>query len=138
MPAAPDDDLFQPTLTEADDAEGFNKPWNPWSLVVLAFFFGLPGGGGLLAFNYERLGIRGRLLPTLALVLVVSAAIAAAQLWLRANPVGGLQGRPARRAAGLAAQGAAALAAMALAGTQRRRYRLYQATGQEPGRVLLP
>src|SRR5687768_3132414 len=64
------DDLFRPTLTEQDDAVGFDRPWNPWSLVVLAFFFGLPGGGTLLALNFRRLGMPQAIWPVLAVVVL--------------------------------------------------------------------
>jgi hypothetical protein len=64
-----DDDLLAPELTEADDAVGFDRPWNPWSLVTLTFFFGLPAGGSLLALNFDRLGMPGRRLPALAIAI---------------------------------------------------------------------
>src|SRR5687768_4790814 len=91
-----DDDLFTPTLTETDDAVEFDRPWNPWSLVTLTFFFGLVAGGGLLALNFRRLGIRGRLYPALAVVGVVVAASAAFLAWLAASGGISLQNEQAK------------------------------------------
>src|SRR5262249_22153508 len=98
MPAAvPDDDLFTPTLTEADDAVGFRRPWNPWSLVFVAFFraavmpapWALAGGGGTLALNFARLGVRQRVLPAGALVLAAALVAHWIPVWL-----GGAGGGP--------------------------------------------
>src|SRR5687767_10031614 len=77
-----EDDLFRQSLTEHDDAAGFDRPWNPWSLVVLTFFFGITPGMALLAFNYDRLGIKARLYRTLAVGLVLEVALTAFYVWL--------------------------------------------------------
>src|SRR5690606_30786669 len=53
---ADDDALLTPSLTAADDAVGFDRPWNPWSLVMLVFFAGPLFGGVLAARNFVRLG----------------------------------------------------------------------------------
>lgn len=60
------DDLLRPVLTEADDATGMDRPWNPWSLVFLVFFAGPLCGGALAAWNFKRLGEPGRFAPAMA------------------------------------------------------------------------
>lgn len=52
------DDLLQPTLRHDLDVTKFDRPWNPASLVYIAFFGGFAGGGALLAINAKRLGMR--------------------------------------------------------------------------------
>src|SRR4051794_1678132 len=84
-----DDALLKPTLTEADDALDFAEPWNPWSLVVLTFFFGLPAGGGLLALTSPPLGMRPRLAPALTAVIAATALMTAARLWMAAHGMPG-------------------------------------------------
>jgi hypothetical protein len=133
-----DDDLFTPTLTDADDAIDFDRPWNPWSLVVLTFFFGIVAGGGLLAHNFRRLGIPDRFYSTLAIVAVATVIIVAAQTAMSPGDPGSPADRDAARTVRFLGKAAACLTAMAIAAPQHRRFRLYQATGREPGRLLKP
>src|SRR5688500_6123344 len=87
MTTQPDDLLLTPTLTAEDDAVDFDHPWNPWSLVVLTFFFGLFAGGPLLALNAERLGIRKRFWLIACVAGGVGVALVAAQVWLVASGI---------------------------------------------------
>jgi len=133
-----DDDLLAPELTEADDAVGFDQPWNPWSLVTLTFFFGLLAGGSLLALNFERLGMPGRRVPVLGLVIGVTTLIIAGTAWAAGS--GGLAaGNPTQRQ--LWRWGVRALSvliAMAIAAPQQKRWRLFQVSGLPAGKLLWP
>ncbi|MCC2671215.1 MAG: hypothetical protein K0Q72_3686 [Armatimonadetes bacterium] len=133
-PAAhPDDELFRPTLTADDDAVGFARPWNPWSLVVLAFFFGLPAGGALLSWNLYRLGVGRRALPAFSLVEVATLALAAIGGWAAVRAPEGTQSwLPS------ALRAAWTLVAAALATAQRKRFRVFRASVAEEGRLWLP
>lgn len=133
-----DDDLLLPELTEADDAIGFDQPWNPWSLVTLSFFFGLIAGGGLLALNFARLGMPGRRNATLAIVMVVATASILGTVWAFGIAPGGELDRETQRNANLLQRVIAVLAAMAIAAPQNPRFRLFQASGQPAGHLLLP
>lgn len=132
-----DDDLFSPTLTEEDDAVSFNQPWNPWSLVVLTFFFGLIAGGGLLAFNWERLGIQGRRLSTLFAVLAASVVLAAVSSGLAAN-FRGQEYQRVRRQIDVVEAAAATGIAIVISAGQRKRYRLFRQSHQAPGPLVRP
>jgi hypothetical protein len=131
--AYPDDDLFQPTLTEEDDAVGIKRPWNPWSLVVLTFFFGLPAGGGLLSWNLYRLGAPRRVLPAVALVVLGTLGLAALDGWMTFR-----FSDTQRQLGSVLVRAGATLVAAGLAGAQRKRFRVFRSTGQEEGKLLLP
>jgi hypothetical protein len=132
--AYPEDDLLTPTLTEEDDAVGFERPWQPWSLVVLTFFAGIPAGGSLLALNFSRLGVPRRVLPAVFSVIAATLLFSAWRGWsLHHLPVDG-----AWRLLSLAQRALESLAAGGLAWLQRRRYRVFRGSGGEPGPVLLP
>ena len=138
MPELPSDDLFAPTLTEDDDALDFDRPWNPWSLVILTFFFGLVAGGTLLALNFRKLGLRQSVAPTLGLVLVVAFLLAAASAGLIAASAGG-QAHPGLRAGfRFLVPAVNAGIAMVIAAGQQKRFRLFQASGGPPGKLLWP
>jgi hypothetical protein len=129
-----DEDLFRPTLTEEDDAVGFDQPWNPWSLIVLAFFTGTLAGGGLLAWNFLRLGMPKRVVP--ALVVTVSAlllsSVAVAWLWVR------LLDSPWRSLLNVLDQVIAVAVCAAVAAPQHRRWRLFRGTDLPSGKLLWP
>jgi hypothetical protein len=132
-----DNDLLAPELTEADDAVGFDRPWNPWSLVTLTFFCGLLAGGGLLALNFARLGMPGRRLPTLAVVLLLTTVGVLAVAWavgsglITADASGRQTSRWVLRVGFL-------LAAMVIAAQQQKRFRIFHASGEPPGHLLWP
>lgn len=132
--AYPEDDLFTPTLTEEDDAVGFERPWSPWSLVVLTFFFGIPGGGGLLALNFSRLGVPRKVVPAVLVVITASLLFSALRGWGIVH----LHAESHLRLLNLGQKALETVAAGALAWAQRRRYRVFQGSGGEAGRLLLP
>jgi hypothetical protein len=132
-----DDDLLAPELTDADDAIGFDRPWNPWSLVTLTFFCGLPAGGGLLALNFDRLGMPGRRLPTLAVVVALTTLVVLGRVWAMGS---GLipTDQSGRQIGRWATQAIFVLAAMAIAAPQQKRFRIFQASGEPAGHLLWP
>jgi hypothetical protein len=134
----PNDELFRPTLGAEDDAVDFDRPWNPWSLVVLTFFFGLIAGGGLLAFNFQRLGMKGRLYPTLALVAVASLLIVGVQFWLLESGRIVPENRESTRMVRWAGKAVSTLIAIAIAAQQQRRFRLFQVSSLPGGHLLWP
>jgi nitrogen fixation-related uncharacterized protein len=132
------EELFQPSLTEDDDVAGFNQPWNPWTLVVLTFFFGIVPGVGLLAFNYERLGIKGRLYGTLAVAVVIEVLATLIYVWAvqsgTVDPANRDDWRPFR----FAIKAGFVLTAILVARTQQKRFRLFERSGLPAGHLLKP
>lgn len=133
MASYPEDDLFTPTLTEEDDADGFERPWSPSSLVVLTFFFGIPAGGSLLALNFSRLGMPRKVLPAVFAVIAATLLFTAASGWSYAH----LHHEGQRNLLVLVERALQTAAAGALAWAQRRRYRIFRNSAAEPGKLLL-
>lgn len=77
-----DTSLLQPTVGLEDDAIGFRRPWNPHSILWVAFFGGLIAAGVLFEMNGRRLGIRRKGGPALLICLGSSLVIYAALVWL--------------------------------------------------------
>lgn len=132
--AHPDDDLFTPSLTEEDDATGFERPWNPWSLVVLTFFAGIPAGGSLLALNFSRLGIPRKVLSAVIAVILATLVFAALRAWGLTH----LSDEGQRRLFNVAQRALETLTAGAIAWTQRRRHRVFRGAVGAEGKLLLP
>lgn len=126
----PSADLLTPVLTEADDAVGFDRPWTPWHLVFLTFFFGITAGGGLLALNFGRLGQPQRVAGALVFVAVASIATMFG-FALLVPEIGRPETKIVRRAIFLAA-------AIGMAALQRRRHRLHEACDLPAGKLLGP
>ena len=129
----PDIDLFTPSLTEDDDAVGFDSPWHPWSVVFAAFFCGAFGGGALMAWNFHRLGMRGRVWPCALTFAALGVAILFASVALRPDLSDPADARIAR----YAVRAATVLVAMGFASAQKRRFGIFTASGGEPGKLLL-
>lgn len=132
-----DPSLLQPTLTEADDAVGFDRPWKPWSLVFLTFFFGIIAGGGLLAYNYERLGMKVPRNRVLAFVVAAGLLLIGTTIWISTTyvPPGD---RDAARMVRWGSRAVSCLIAIGMAQTQQRRYRLFESTHLPAGHLLKP
>lgn len=133
-----DDDLFTQSLTVEDDVAGFDRPWNPWSLVMLTFFFGVMPGIGLMAFNYQRLGIQRRLYVTLAILVLLEVLLTVAHLWAVQNGLIVWGNREDMRTVRLATRIVSVLAAVLIAQTQLKRFRLFQRSGLPAGPLLIP
>jgi hypothetical protein len=133
-----DSDLLQPTLREEHDSVDFNKPWRPWSLVVLTFFFGLPAGGALLALNFKRLGLRRSFAAAACIVVAATLVLAGARAWAVSQGMVNLEDREQRRLLNFGMKAAATVAAMALAAAQRTRYRVFEGGGGQGGNLWGP
>jgi hypothetical protein len=134
MAAYPEDDLFTPTLTEEDDADGFERPWSPWSLVMLTFFFGIPAGGSLLALNFSRLAAPRKVLPAVFGVIAATLLVAAARGWSYDH----LHNEGQLRLFDLGDRVFQTATAGALAWAQRRRYRVFRGSAAEAGKLWPP
>jgi len=75
------DPLLQPTLTAADDAHGFHKPWDPSTLGWLTLLVGPFGCGLLMWRNQSRLGLRGGA-HLAGILAIVGVAVVAATVFL--------------------------------------------------------
>lgn len=128
-------DLLTPVLTADDDAVGFDRPWNPWYLVMVAFFFGMLAGGGLLAVNFRRLGQGRRFGPAAAVVLATTVALIAG--WLLLEPRTG-SSRALYESLRIGRRAVAVLVAIGLATLQRRRFRLLEVCDLPAGMLLGP
>jgi hypothetical protein len=130
-------DLLTPTLGAEADVSGFDRPWRPWSLVMLSFFFGLVAAGGLIAVNWSRMGRPGRVFPTLSVAGLGAVLLAAGQVWAGFHAPGSW-----REAGGsgitLSGQVVAVTVSLLLSAPQRRLYQIYR-QGREPqGSLLWP
>ncbi len=122
-------DLLTPTLTEEDDAMGFERPWAPWSLVFATFFVGPFGGAVLFGWNEKRLG-RPRRMWTPALVFVPLGLV----LWATWAAVVSSDmdwARDHRRMADIIGDVIAVLVAMAFARTQARRFGVFEQSSSD-------
>lgn len=133
-----DDELLRQSLTEDDDAAGFDRPWNPWSLVMLTFFFGITTGLGLLAFNYQRLGIKGRLYATLGIAVALEILLTACHVWAVQNGLIVWGDRDDMRTLRLGTRVVSVLVAVLIAHTQQKRFRLFQRSNLPAGPLLIP
>lgn len=130
-----DSDLLKPSLAARDDASGFDQPWNPTTLAVITFFFGLPAGGGLLAVNFRRLGMREWFLPAIAIVSVVSLVAYGGAVWYAAHA---MLDRDEQRTLRFAVRIVNVLVALLFVHLQRPRFRLADLTDVEKGKLLWP
>ena len=137
-PGVWDEELFTPSLTEADDVLGFDCPWNPLSLVMLTFFFGIISGLGLLAFNYKRLGIKGRLYSTLALALFFEILATALNIWAVNSGVLDVQDKTAMQTWRTGTKVVFVGIALLIAQTQNSRFRLFRHSDLPAGKLLKP
>ncbi len=125
------EDLFRPTLTEADDDHGFAGPWSPYVALWAAFLGGLPAAGWLLAENFRRLGLRSWAVPSLigALVSWVVASLGIV-VWYTNGPLEAGERSLMRILLQALAVGFAGLVSM----RQRRRWQLYQTLERPAGK----
>jgi heme A synthase len=136
-PRAGTDDLLRPTLTVEDDESGFDCPWSPMALVFVAFFGGLPAGGGLLALNFRRLGRPERVAPAMVLVVILTILVVAVGGYLAASKAGAAD-RSTSQYFRLGARAFAVVVSLALAASQAKRYRLFSQSDRPKGKLLVP
>jgi hypothetical protein len=125
------EDLLRPTLTEADNATEFNKPWNPIYFVYVALIFGLAGPGIFLTLNWRRLGAPQYVLRTLVGSLLFSLLSSGA--YGLAIGVGLFDGDTQRRFMSLIWRVADTVVAYVIAQRQSIRYRMIENSGQPRG-----
>ncbi|MBI3919860.1 MAG: hypothetical protein HY318_00480 [Armatimonadetes bacterium] len=132
------EDLFQPSLTEEDDATGFHEPWSPWALVMLSFFFSLASGGTLLAINFNRLGMRRWFYPALALVILVTLGTCGFLFWATTHGLIAPKNRGSASTFRMVTRACHVAIAIGMASMQRRRFRLHQFSGLQTGKLWIP
>lgn len=132
------EDLFQPVLTSSDDMAGFQQPWNPHTIVLIAFCAGMAAGTLLLAFNAVRLGLRHKFWPLLLggaiLLLLTDAGIYWG--WLAWAGTEALQTQ--RGLISTLRRVMTVVAAWMASADQRQRYRLAEITHTPRGSLLVP
>ncbi len=116
-----DPTLLQPSLGEQDDAGGFDRPLNPHTIIIWSFFCGIVCGGLLFATNFRRLGWPRRFWPTLYGTLLLASTVYVVLVW--GVQAGWFHELP-RNVLRQFNRGVAIVAAIVLAQTQSRRYRL--------------
>lgn len=118
------DDLLTPTLTAADDALGFGRPWNPNGVTLASFFGGPLTAAGLFAINARRLGLPRQVVPILVsfgllAVLHIAVIIKAKQGELAVDD----------RSIRLGSSLVTVVAALGIARLQGHRFRLFVRSG---------
>jgi len=126
-----DDDLFTPTLTRADNAEGFGAPHDTQGMPLIAFFGGPVAAGWVVIRNYKNLDMHDHARKALIAFSLLTLACCAFTLWAqsRALPPRGIR---------LACQVACVVAAYRAKSIQANRFRLFQANGGDAKPMLLP
>ncbi len=131
-------DLLEPTLTERDDAAGFQKPWNPWSVLVVAAICKPVIGTIILAMNARRLGLPRQVFPlALSGTLVSFVVMALVPLYVTEEMSEDLileRGRVVRFSLSFLGAGIC----LAMNKNHQRRLRVYQMGDGEPGSLILP
>ena len=130
------DDLLRSSLTESDDAIGFDRPWSPGLLVWVAFLGGLPAAGAMYALNFRRLGMPSAAPLTFAVAMVlflVAQGYAASRI-----TVAPTIDFDTRRLYRFGLQALAVLFALVVAAVQRKRFRLFEVSGGQGGALLKP
>lgn len=132
---ADDADLFAPALTADDDVPAGARAWNPWSLVMVAFFGdvlavggGVLAGGALLGWNWRWLQRPRAAALTWGLTLLLWPVPVGLFLWLRAAGVLG-DDRDSQRLVRWGLRAAVLLLAMGAAAWQRRRFAVVSEAG---------
>ena len=125
--------LLQPSLGRQDDLSGFDKPYNPWNLVMAAFFFGPLGGGWMLANNFGRIGQRRRVVPCMLAFLGLAIVLTTILVWWSEPGVPREQARVVPWWVKRGGQALTVVVAMVVAAMQKQRYRLYEHSGGEQG-----
>jgi hypothetical protein len=94
------------------------------------------GGGALLALNFRRLGMRQRVVPTIALFAVLQVVLFGIVLFFTARGV--TKDDDVRRALRFGGNLLAVVLAVPFIRAQQRRFRIYQTGGVPPESMLGP
>lgn len=130
-------DLFEPVLSERDDPRGFDKPWDPWHVVMATFFIGLLGGTALVTWNLVKLGDKNRAIAFGILAGSAAVSLYALGYWAMETDPWDL-GEEARSYTFYGRKAVALLAAIASIPLQRHRFHVYTHAGGIRGRILGP
>ena len=132
-----DEDLLTPSLTEEHDAAGFQRPWNPYTLLLVTFFSGLPGGGTLLALNFGRLGKPAMVGRTMVLVWLGAVLLyVVVALLMRAGVISA--GMESRQIVRFGVQAVSMFLGWFIVRAQRSRWEIFETSGQPKGALLWP
>lgn len=131
----PDWDLLQPTLTDADDLRGFNRPYNPWSLVLVVFFAGILYGSLMQAWNFHRLGRRRGVVLTVVTAVVVYALTTFSFVAIVAA-IGPEKSGDYAQLSRFGLRLSWVIPALVVAKLQQRRFRVFQHGDEEPASAL--
>jgi len=138
-----DRDLLQPTLDESYDEPKFQSPWRPWHLIWVAIFGGLVAAAIVYPWNYRRLGQPRHAEWALAVLVPLAVVVPVLSMWYLVHEFG-LDGAADvadlapedRRSVRLFQRAVTFIPAAIFSSLQDKRYRLYEANGGEPGRLL--
>jgi hypothetical protein len=131
-------ELLQPSLTEAHDLVGFDRPWNPRYVWLAMVMCGMVGGGALLAMNYRRLGMRRPAAPVFALFLGLQIGLLVLVGWLLAHGLIARGERDVARAFRFGCNLVAVALAWPFVRAQLARYRIYEMGDTPPAGLLGP
>lgn len=134
------DDLLTPTLGAEYDRLVFSRPWRPWGLALATFFGGIPTAAILYPLNYRRLGQPRAAGWTLVGLLLFGVLLTVGNvLYVRSGGFAEWTSDvEARRWARHVQTATGLVPALWLSARQQRRFRLFEAGGGAPGRLLWP
>lgn len=136
-PASSDwDDLLRPTLSVDDDKTEMDRPWDPRMIVFASFFLGPIAGASLLAANARRLGQPSQFWPLLFGGLIFTVCVYLGIATLSLTLFADWEASARRNATRIPVRAATVLAGWLVSGSQRRRYRLAEATDTPVGSLL--
>jgi hypothetical protein len=135
MSSGVDPDLFQPTLEEHDDLTQIDKPWNPQTITVLGFFFGMVAAGILFGWNFKRLGEPRKQLPTVVGFLLLNTVM----IFVVIFGIGaGWWGQDAKQVIKYVGRGLTIVVSLLVARRQTPRYRMAQYLDAPLGSLWVP
>lgn len=127
-----EEDLLRPSLAPDFDVRRFERPWDPTSMPLAAFFLGPLGAGMLYARNYRYLGSPRHARICFLASIAVTLVFAVGGAWLIAEGVFTTKDRLIR----YGTQGFSAVVGLILTRHQRGRFRAWEQLG-DPARPLL-
>ena len=154
------DELLRPSLDETHDLAGFERPFDPGYLPFVVMVGGALCGGAIVAWNWRRLGLASRALPSFlgfaALWLAITLSFGFVFEWSKPAPApqgtatrqitGGAAGgryattrdpaRDRQRFLRFVAQAIAVVPALVSARRQQRRVRIHEQAGGKGSRLL--
>lgn len=154
------DELLSPSLDDTHDLVGFERPFDPGYLPFVVVVGGALCGGAIVAWNWRRLGLGSRALPSFlgfaALWLAITLLFGFVFGWSKPAPApqgtatrqitGGAAGgryatnrdpaRDTQRFLRFLSQAIAVVPALVSAKRQQRRFRIHEQAGGKGARLL--